>query len=105
VCLFLVDLGCKVVSDVAHGADGVLHHDRNIRREGQGDGGAQGGGLGEQSQVPQGKVQVHGLLHVDDHSVFVLVDGSIVLEHDVAGAQVTSGGEADSLLGDSNRAL
>jgi hypothetical protein len=102
--LFLIDLGRQVVSNVAHGADGVLHHDGDIRRQRQRDGGAERGGLGEQGQVAEGEVQVNGLLHVDHDSVVILVHGGVVLKHDVASAEVAGGGEADALLRHANRA-
>ena len=86
----------------AHGAHRVaLHHDRDIGGQRQSDGGrwAKRGGLGEEGQVAQGKVKVHGLLHVDHDRIVILVHGGVVLEHNVAGAEVAGGGEADALLG------
>ena len=97
--LLLVNLGGQVVPDVTHSAHRVLHHDRDIGGQRQSDGGAQRGGLGEEGQVAKGKVEVHGLLHVDHDRVIVLVHGGVVLEHNVAGAEVAGGGEADALLG------
>ena len=83
MCLcVLVDLGRQVVADVATGADGVLDHNRYVGRHGKGDCGAQGGGLGEEVQVAEGEVELHGLLHVDDDSLVLLVHRRVVLQHD-----------------------
>ena len=84
---------------MTHVTHGVLDDDGDVGGQGQGDHGAQGGGLCEEGQVAKGEVQVHGLLHVDDDGIVVLVDGGVVLQHDVTGAEVAGGGEADSLLG------
>ena len=84
---------------MTHVTHGVLDDDGDVGGQGQGDHGAQGGGLCEEGQVAQGEVQVHGLLHVDDDGVVVLVDGGVVLQHDISGAEVAGGGEADALLG------
>lgn len=94
----LVDLGGEVVPDVAHGVHGVLDHDRDVGRHAQGHGGTQGGGLGEERQVAQGEVELHGLLHVDDHGVVLLLHVRVVLQHDVACAQIAGRREADALL-------
>ena len=82
------------------GAHRVLHYDNDIGGQRQSDRGAQRGGLGEEGQVAQSKVKVHGLLHVNNDRIVILVHGGgVVLEHNVAAAEFAGGGEVDALLG------
>lgn len=102
--LLLIDLGRQVVADVAHISDGVLDDDGRVGGHAEGHGGAEGGGLGEEVEVAESELQVHGLSHVDDDGLVLLVDHGVVLERDGSSAEVARGGEPNALLGAGNAA-
>ena len=102
LCVFINFWG-QVVLDVAGIFNGVFNNNRNVRAHAQDNRVGERCGLCEKVEVPQGKVKLHGLLHVNVDLLFLL--GCVVGSgENVASAQIPTDRESDPLFCARNRA-
>lgn len=95
--LFFGDLGSEVVLELASPVvELVLHHQRRLVGHVQSDLVGESRRLREQVEVSGRKAQPHWLVHLQSHSV--LVAGVPLVEHSVAGPDLSGDGELDALL-------